>query len=138
MPFKMLKLKGINLHLEVLRLTVNGIKNTVLHFRPIRPFPFQRLWKNEEKKKKKNVKIMKGLLNCPNTFSEVRAALRSRRKNWKLVGWRDLEHFWEWWAKESMREKYQACWEVVRARLQLVGRNIEKARSAWLSFLQHR
>lgn len=38
-----------------------------------------------------------------------------------------------------MRGKYQACWEVVRARLQLVGINIEKARSTWLSFfIQHR
>lgn len=89
MPFKMFKLKGINMHLGVDQLRENGIKNTVLHFRPFHLIPFQRLY---EKMKEKNAKIMKSLLICPKTFSELRAALRPKRKSWNLMGWRDLEH----------------------------------------------
>lgn len=92
MPFKMLKFKGIKMYLGLLRLTENDIKNIVVHFRPFDPIPFQRSYERM-KKKMRNAKIMKGIHNCPKTLSEVRVALRSRRKNWKLMGWRDLEHF---------------------------------------------
>lgn len=53
MPFKMFKLKRINMHLGVDQLRENGIKNTVLHFRPFHLIPFQRLYEKMKKKKKR-------------------------------------------------------------------------------------
>lgn len=44
MAFKMLKLKGVNVQLGLLRLTENGIKNMVLHFRQFYSIPFLRLY----------------------------------------------------------------------------------------------